>query len=92
MSAVTAYIRAGTLIQRASVMMGIPEEDIIAARDQLSCEIRYGIVKVLRDDGYSLPQIGRILKRHHTTIMDAERRANDLIGDSVFAGFVEALR
>lgn len=92
MSAIAAHIRAGALVQQAAAMLGISERDILNSRDPLSYEARCGIIKTLRENGYSLPQIGRILNRHHTSIMDAERRADDLMGNSYFAGFVEALR
>ena len=92
MSALAAHIRAGTLVQQAAALLGISEEDILSSRDPVSYEARCGIIKVLREDGCSLSLIGRVLNRHHTSILAAERHADDLVANSIFAGFVEALR
>lgn len=32
-------------------------------------EVRAAIARLLRDEGWSLPQIGKVVKRHHTTVM-----------------------
>lgn len=93
MSAIAAHIRAGSIIQRAAALMDIDEVDITSDdREPLLCEIRWAIMQVMRDEGFSYPQIGRALLRDHGTVVHGVKRSKALMGCSYYAGFVEALR
>lgn len=93
MSAVAAYVRARTVVHKAAELMGIDEMDITSdERDPLLSEIRFAIMQVLSDEGYSMALIGKIMLRDHSTVRHGLKRAKHLSGDSYFSGFVEALR
>jgi len=40
------------------------------------CKARWGVMRALRDDGFTLAQIGRWLGRDHTTIMHGLRKSD----------------
>lgn len=56
-------------------------------RTQDACTLRKLIAAVLRSKGFSYPVIGRVLNRHHTTILDGQQRVQRAID----AGFADAL-
>lgn len=93
MSAIAAHIRARALVQKAAELMDIDEMDITSDdRDPLLVEIRFAIMRVMRDDGYSYNQIAHMLLRDHQTVIRGIRRADGLMDNAYFSGFVEALR
>ena len=64
------------IAQIISAEWGVTPEDIFGgSRDVEFVMARAALVVRLRKQGYSYPRIGRILKRDHTTIMNAERKA-----------------
>jgi hypothetical protein len=56
-------------------------------RSQAACTMRKLIAGVLRSAGFSYPVIGRVLHRHHTTILSGQQSVQRAIA----AGFGEAL-
>lgn len=93
MSAIAAHIRARALVQKAAELMDIDEMDITSdERDPVLSEIRYAVMRVLHDEGYGLTAIGRIMLRSHTGIYHGLKRADALMDNPYFSGFVEALR
>lgn len=85
----------GSLVDRAAELTGIPRGNIVGpTKDLDTCLARFAVVRVSRDMGKSLPQIGRVLGgRDHSTIHSAYRRALDLERtDPDFALLVRLLR
>ena len=51
---------------------GYDRHDILGKRRfKVLVEIRYECIKLFRERGYSTPEIGRIMKRDHSTIVHA---------------------
>lgn len=72
-------------ILRAAKVSGIPAADIIGRRKTPdACLARYAVMDALRAKGLSLPSIGRLVHRHHTTVLDGLRQANTLRGNPGF--------
>lgn len=46
------------------------------------CRVREGIYVRAQDQGFSLPQIGRVFRRHHTTILHGIRNAKSRKGEA----------
>lgn len=58
----------------------IPVEVICSAwRHAPVVRARFAAIWLMRQSGYSLPMIGRLLRRDHTSILHAERRARRLL-------------
>lgn len=84
-----------SLVDRAGELTGIPRGNISGqARDKETCLARFAVIRVAKDEGKSLAQIGRALGgRDHTTIMAGFRRALELErSDPDFATLVRLLR
>lgn len=63
------------------------------SRSDRAVMARRAAIVVLRGEGLSLPAIGRIIGRHHTTVLNALRRAGDATeSDPRFRAVVEGLR
>lgn len=93
MSAIAAHIRARALVQKASELLDVDIDDILGdGRGPLLCEIRWGIMRVMKDEGYTETQIGRMLQKDPSGVYHSLKRANNLMDNSYFSGFVEALR
>lgn len=68
-------------ILRAAKVSGIPAGDIAGpCRKPYVCFTRYVVMAALRDRGLSLPAIGRIVHRDHSTILYGLRQAEKLRG------------
>jgi chromosomal replication initiation ATPase DnaA len=68
-------------IRRAAAIHGIPASEIMSpSRRRSTVVARDAAVMEARDAGYSLTEIGAVLRRDHTTIMLAERRARKRAG------------
>lgn len=83
------------LVRRASELTGISLDELRGPRGIRNiAHTRFAVMKVARERGKSLPQIGRILgHRDHTSIMHGIRRAVELeAADPDFAELVRRLR
>lgn len=62
-------------IKRAAEAFGVPPQ-LIASRSHTMRAVwpRQAVMAALRDQGYSLPRIGRVLSRDHTTILNGLRK------------------
>lgn len=82
-----------TTIERASVVTGY-KVDVLRgpSRDPAVCRARFAVMYAMRAHGLSLPAIGNVLRRHHTTILSGLRRGDTLaVRDDGFLTLVEAL-
>lgn len=58
------------VLTEVSRTTGVSALEIMAdVRRREVCRARWTVFKKLRDEGYSLPQIGKHANRHHTTVM-----------------------
>ena len=72
-------------ILHASQATGIPIEDITGRnRFPRTCYARFVIMEQLRAKGLSLATIGRLLNRHHSTVLIGLRQAKALRGTPTF--------
>lgn len=56
------------------------------------CRARFAVMAAMRKRGLSLEQIGRVLHRHHTTVLTGLRRADEIAAcDPRFIELVEAI-
>ena len=61
-----------TIIDHIASDYGYDRHDIIGKRRfKVLVEIRHECIKFFREQGYSTPDIGRIMKRDHSTIVHA---------------------
>lgn len=68
-------------IQHYSLIVGFSEDELIGRRkyDDIATA-RNLYMKYLRDFGYSLPRIGKMIgNRHHATVLSNVKRANNLL-------------
>jgi chromosomal replication initiation ATPase DnaA len=73
------------ILERASRVTGYSVADITGPRrDRPLAYTRFAIMDCLRAQGLSLPQIGRVVHRHHTTVLDGLRQAQKLRGQTGF--------
>jgi len=74
------------ILDRASIATGYTKADIIGtSKPRPLCMVRWAIMDALRAKGLSLPSIGRILHRHHTTVLEGLRQADAYRSDERFA-------
>ncbi len=67
------------VIERAASATGFDAALITGpGRWEILCEIRFAIMLVLRARGLSLPAIGRLLHRDHSTVFSGLERAEKL--------------
>ena len=59
------------LITRCAELTGLPEADILGrSRDPRLVRCRWAVALAMRWRGESLPQIGRSLNKHHTSVLN----------------------
>jgi len=59
----------------AGAIHGLTAEQVLGrSRDQVASAARQTVMRRLRADGFSLAQIGRMVGRHHTTVLHATRK------------------
>ena len=83
------------LARRASALTGIPLEDLLGPRGIRDvAHTRFAVMKVAREGGKSMGQIGRVLgNRDHTSVLHGINRAGQLeAADPDFAELVRLLR
>lgn len=67
-----------TLVGTAAALFRVPVEDLLShRRGQRAVDARHCVALCLRYRGLSLPKIGRVLDRDHTTIRYAIGRVED---------------
>jgi chromosomal replication initiator protein len=68
------------IMTRASLLTSVPVSVIKGSnRSRIACHARLVVMHILRNEGWSLSQIGRALGgRCHTTIMHGVNRADNL--------------
>ena len=80
------------IIERAAEVSGYPVSVLRGpARDRPICMVRWAVMANLRARGLSLPTIGRLLNRDHTTVISGLERADRLRRDPSFTHILEAL-
>ncbi|WP_311271063.1 helix-turn-helix domain-containing protein [Sphingobium sp. WCS2017Hpa-17] len=80
------------IIERAAEISGYPVSILRGpARDRPICMVRWAIMAILRARGLSLATIGRLLNRHHTSVISGLERVERLRRDPAFTGLLEAL-
>lgn len=80
------------IIERAAEISGYPVSVLRGpARDRPICMVRWAIMAILRARGLSLATIGRLLNRHHTSVISGLERVERLRLDPSFAGLLEAI-
>lgn len=63
------------IIQEVAEHTGIPQDAIMgASRSYAVCLARDLACYIAKRDGHSYPEIGRVMNRDHSTIMDAAKR------------------
>lgn len=80
-------------IRAAADYFGVPFEGVFGScRERPFVLARFAVAYVMRErEGQSYPQIGRRLKRDHSSILHGHRQARDLMRrDPDFAAFVNA--
>lgn len=85
----TKVLSAQEIAEHIAGRYGYELSELQAAqsRSQAACTMRKLIAGVLRSAGFSYPVIGRVLHRHHTTILSGQQSVQRAIA----AGFGEAL-
>ena len=64
-----------------SKMTGVPVAGIFGRKSGATVSMaRFRVIRELRRLGWSTPRIGRAMDRHHTSILSALKRAEDLWG------------
>lgn len=77
----------------APTVFAVTYDELLASNKRTAVHARWAIATVLRDAGYSLPEIGKALGIHHTTAMDAIRKVTTMIAEShPIGGAVEKLK
>lgn len=68
--------KARAALAKASAVTGVSEEDIVSSRRRCHVPARDYFCWLLHEPNgvYSLPFIGRLVDRHHTSVMAAIRR------------------
>lgn len=80
------------IIERAAEISGYPVSVLRGpARDRPICMVRWAVMAILRARGLSLATIGRLLNRHHTSVISGLERAARLRRDQSFTDLLEAL-
>lgn len=80
------------IIERAAEVSGYPVAVLRGpARDRSICMVRWAVMATLRARGLSLPTIGRLLNRDHTTVISGLNRAEWLRRDTSFSSLLEAI-
>ena len=80
------------IIERAAKITGYPVSVLRGpARDRPICMVRWAVMATLRARGLSLPTIGRLLNRDHTTVISGLERATQLRRDLSFVRLLEAI-
>ena len=70
-----APLGVDSLIQRAADLYGVAVVDILAGSRALQVtKARQSAAWLLRGQGMSLPEVGRVLGVHHTTVLHACRK------------------
>ena len=65
----TGNVRMMTIVQEVAAQTGVTVADIMGpGRTRLVAEARQAAMYFCRQEGFSLPQIGRRFKRDHTTV------------------------
>ena len=73
-ASVEAQAAYDKIINRISTVTGIPSKDLRGhSRDPLHSAARHVIRKVMRTEGFSLPQIAKAMRCNHTTILRSTR-------------------
>lgn len=82
-----------SIVRRAFEITGIEAETILSpSREPAVCWVRFAVVLAAHRAQLSYAQIGRTLRRDHSTIMHAANRARELMqADDGFAALVEVL-
>lgn len=74
-----AILRLGPGVRELATHYGFTAEEICGKRrDRKLATVRSRIMAELRKQGFSYPHIGRLLNRHHTTIMRGIRHWDKL--------------
>lgn len=61
-------------VEEAAAFYGVTFDQILGkAGNRKVCIARASVMWRLRKDGLSLPRIGRLMQRHHTTVMSCLR-------------------
>jgi len=72
-----APFKMKAIVARALVKYGYHWTEILGkSRKQKVCEVRFEIWNDLQQAGYSLPQIGRLFNKDHTTVLSGIRSYN----------------
>lgn len=80
-------------IERACAITGYRLSDLRGPeKTRTICRARFAVMYAMRSHGLSLPAIGHVLRRHHSTILSGLRRADDYAArDPEFVEMVEAI-
>ena len=89
----TTHLIRDAIILKASELFKVHPRDIISHhRFDFVTRARFAICKALRMRGWSYAQIGRFLKRDHSTVIHAVKRADYMMEkDPDYAEAVKAL-
>jgi len=62
------------IVETVARETGVPFDDIVGdGRDLRAVVARRVCYRRMRDQGVSLPEIGRLMQRHHTTVLHSLR-------------------
>jgi len=79
-------------IDRAAIATGIPVSELVGpSRTRHICWTRFAIMEAMRERGMSTPAIGRLFRRHHTSIVSGLRQAEKLRGNPAFENIRSAI-
>lgn len=81
------------IARKASAISHVRLNELMGAgRTRDIARIRFAIYLAARRWGWSTPQIGRVLNRDHTTVLDGSLRAEAIAAeDPAYAAFIEEL-
>ena len=70
-----------TIIREVAKLTGVPQDDILSPkRDRVTSRARQMVMWKAHKEGHSLPQIGRVLGRDHTSVLHGVRAINRRLG------------
>jgi chromosomal replication initiation ATPase DnaA len=74
-------VKIRTIIAHVAKITGVPQDDILSPkRDRVTARARQMVMWKAHQEGHSLPAIGKVLQRDHTSVLHGVRAINRRLG------------
>lgn len=85
---------AAAVYDRVASITGVKLDDLLSDRKAAPiCRGRWIVMRTLRDMGGSLPEIGRVMQMHHTSVLTGLSRFEEALDEEpLFARWVQRVR